>query len=160
MTRPLNVLFLCTANSARSILGEAILNKLGAPTFMGYSAGSTPRGIPNPTALETLVRKGHDTSGLSSKSWDVFSGPGAPEMHVILTLCDSAAAETCPIWPGRPASAHWGLEDPAGQRDERAAFETAYATIQTRVEALLALPLDDLSPDALRAELRRIGTLK
>jgi protein-tyrosine-phosphatase len=153
-----NVLFLCTANSARSILAEAILNAEGPPRFRGHSAGSTPRGIPNPVALNTLTARGHDITGLHSKSWDAFAGPDAPQMDLILTLCDSAAAETCPFWPGHPASAHWGLADPAGQPDEPAAFNAAYDLIRTRVRALMALP-DDLAPDALRTELRRIGTL-
>lgn len=148
-----NVLFLCTANSARSILAEAILTAEGAPHFMGYSAGSTPRGIPNPVALDTLSAMGHDITPFRSKSWDEFAGPDAPQMDYIFTLCDSAAAEACPLWPGHPASAHWGLPDPAGQADEPAAFRTAYAHIQRRVQAFLALD------NPTKSDLTSIGTL-
>ena len=148
-----NVLFLCTANSARSILAEAILNHLGAPHFAGYSAGSTPRGIPNPVALQTLRDMGHDTDGYASKSWDVFATPDAPKMDYIFTLCDSAAAEACPLWPGHPASAHWGLPDPAGQTDEPAAFRAAYAHIARRMQAFVALAAP--TPD----DFKHIGTL-
>ncbi len=109
----LNILILCTANSARSILGEALINRLGAGRLRAYSAGSHPRGEPNPDALAMLADKGYDISGFSSKSWDVFSEPDAPKMDIVITVCDSAAGETCPLWPGTPVKAHWGIPDPA-----------------------------------------------
>jgi arsenate reductase (thioredoxin) len=159
--RPLNVLFLCTANSARSILAEACLNSVGGERFRAYSAGSHPSGTVNPYALKLLERKGISTDGLSSKAWDEFAAPGAPPMHVIITVCDNAAGETCPVWPGRPASAHWGVADPAaavGDDDvKRAAFERAYATLKKRIDALASLDPASLDRAALERRLRAIG---
>ena len=132
-----NVLFLCTGNSARSILSEAILNRLGEGHFQAFSAGSKPVGRVNPGALELLRRRDYPIDGLRSKSWDEFAGPDAPAMDYVITVCNNAAGETCPVWPGRPATEHWDIADPAGvgERDEerRAAFETAYATLHERI---------------------------
>ena len=150
-----NVLFLCTGNSARSLLAEALLNRDGEGRFKAYSAGSQPKGQPHPMALEVLDELGIDTAGLRSKSWTEFSGPQAPAMDLIITVCDNAAGESCPIWPGRPISAHWGIEDPAavegaGQKD---AFLTALRYLRNRISLLL-----NLQGDALRQlEVRAIG---
>jgi arsenate reductase len=159
-----NVLFLCTANSARSILAEAILAKLGAGRFVAFSAGSHPRGVPNPLALELLEAKGHDIRSLRSKSWREFTDPGAPKMHGVITVCDNAKGETCPIWPmnpqwGHPVQAHWGIPDPAGHgRDgDLADFQIAYQRITLRVQAMLALDEDKLPPKEWRDALTRIG---
>ena len=133
-----NVLFLCTGNSARSILSEAILNRLGNGRFRAFSAGSKPVGQVNPGALELLQRREYPTDGLRSKSWDEFAGTGAPEMDCIVTVCNNAAGETCPVWPGHPATEHWDIDDPAGVGDSdeerRAAFEEAYAVLEKRIE--------------------------
>lgn len=157
----LNVLVLCTANSARSILAEAIFNALGAGRLRAFSAGSHPRGSPNPLALEVLEVHGHTTGGLRSKSWDEFAGPQAPRMDIVITVCDAAAGESCPLWPGEPIKAHWGMADPAGVpggiRAERAAFKAAYALLETRVAALLALPVEELGKEDLAAALTAIG---
>jgi protein-tyrosine-phosphatase len=140
----MNVLFLCTHNSARSILAEALLNHLGEGRWRGFSAGSSPRPNqqPNPLALRALQEAGIETGGLSSKSWDVFAQPGAPVMDLVITVCDNAAGEVCPIWPGAPARAHWGYEDPSaveGSDDDRlAAFRDTLARIRTRLEQLVA----------------------
>jgi arsenate reductase len=162
-TKPLNILILCTANSARSILGEALLNAYGGNRFRGFSAGSHPRGEPNPDALALLDDLGHDTSMLSSKSWDVFAEAGAPQMDVVITVCDSAAGESCPLWPGAPVKAHWGIPDPANRGttdvERRAAFENAYHLLEMRIRALADLPLETMSSDALRGELLRIGAM-
>ncbi len=159
----LNILILCTANSARSILGEALINRLGAGRLRAYSAGSHPRGEPNPDALAMLADKGYDISGFSSKSWDVFSEPDAPKMDIVITVCDSAAGETCPLWPGTPVKAHWGIPDPAYRgetvQERRAAFEEAYRLLQLRVQALLALPLETMDAAELRRALAGIGRL-
>ena len=132
-----NVLFLCTGNSARSILSEAILNRIGEGRFRAFSAGSKPVGQVNPGALELLQRREYPTDGLRSKSWDEFAGPGAPEMDCIVTVCSNAAGETCPVWPGHPATEHWDIDDPAGVGDSdeerRAAFEEAYAVLEKRI---------------------------
>ncbi len=137
-----NVLFLCTGNSARSILSEAILDRLGAGRFRAFSAGSKPVGQVNPGALELLRRREFSTDGLRSKSWDEFAGPGAPEMDYIITVCSNAAGETCPVWPGQPATEHWDIEDPAGvgasDEERRAAFEAVYATLERRIRDFLA----------------------
>lgn len=158
-----NVLFLCTGNTARSVLSEAILRQDGAGRFMAYSAGSQPKGVVNPFALKVLERMGYPATGFSSKSWNVFSVPGAPKMDYIITVCDNAAGEACPIWPGHPASAHWGIEDPAAVTgaDEaiEAAFETAFHQMKARIAAFLALPFDSLDEAALRAEMRKIGQM-
>lgn len=133
-----NVLFLCTGNSARSILSEAILNRLGNGRFKAFSAGSKPVGQVNPGALELLQRREYPTDGLRSKSWDEFAGPGAPEMDYIVTVCNNAAGESCPVWPGHPATEHWDIEDPAGvgnsDEERRAAFAEAYAVLEKRIE--------------------------
>ena len=159
--RTLNVLFLCTANSARSILAEACLNSVGSDRFHAYSAGSHPSGHVNPYALELLQRKEIPTAGLRSKTWDEFAAPGAPPMDIIITVCDNAAGEVCPVWPGRPAGAHWGVADPAaavgGDDVKRAAFERAYATLKQRIDTLASLDLDSLDRAALERRLRAIG---
>jgi arsenate reductase len=133
-----NVLFLCTGNSARSILSEAILNRLGEGRFRAFSAGSKPVGRVNPGALELLGRREYPTDGLRSKSWDEFAQPDAPQMDYIVTVCNNAAGETCPVWPGHPATEHWDIDDPAGvgetDEERRAAFEEAYAVLQKRIE--------------------------
>ena len=133
-----NVLFLCTGNSARSILAEVILNRLGAGRYRAFSAGSHPRGEVHPAALALLRERGEDTRGLRSKSWDEFARPGAPHMHFVFTVCDAAADEACPLWPGQPVTAHWGIEDPAafvGPPDEqRHAFQRAYERLERRIE--------------------------
>jgi len=133
-----NVLFLCTGNSARSILSEAILNRLGEGRFRAFSAGSKPVGRVNPGALELLARREYPTDELRSKSWDEFARPGAPQMDYIVTVCNNAAGETCPVWPGHPATEHWDIDDPAGvgetDEERRAAFEEAYAVLQKRIE--------------------------
>ena len=162
MSRSYNVLFLCTGNSARSILAEALLNRSGANSFRAYSAGSFPRGDVHPMALQVLREANLPTEGLRSKSWDEFAQPGAPEMDFVITVCDSAAGETCPIWPGHPMTAHWGIEDPAkvegtGQRD---AFFTALTYLKTRISLFLSLPLDDLDELALETKLKAIGRSK
>ena len=137
-----NVLFLCTGNSARSILSEAILDRLGEGRFKAFSAGSKPVGRVNPGAMELLRRRGFPTDGLRSKSWDEFAGPDAPAMDYIITVCNNAAGESCPVWPGRPATEHWDIDDPAGvgetEEERRAAFEAAYATLEARIRDFLA----------------------
>lgn len=157
----MNILVLCTANSARSLLGEAILNRFGAGRIRAYSAGSHPRGSPNPVAIELLAELGYQTGGLRSKSWDEFAVPGAPVMDIVITVCDAAAGESCPLWPGSPVRAHWGIPDPAGVAGgieaERAAFRTAYDRLKARAEALFALPIETMTTAALKAELARIG---
>lgn len=160
----INVLVLCTANSARSILGEALLNKLGAGRFQGYSAGSHPRGVPNPLALELLEQCGHAVGALRSKSWDVFAAPGAPKMDIVITVCDAAAGESCPFWPGTPVKAHWGIPDPAGVpggiEAERAAFRRAYDRLHARVSALVALPFGTMTAAELQTRIAEIGRLE
>jgi len=156
-----NVLFLCTHNSARSILAEAILNSKGGDRFRAYSAGSAPGGAPNADGLALLAERGHSIEGLYSKSWDVFAAPGAPEMHVIITVCDNAAGESCPLWPGRPASAHWGIADPStadgDETQRRAAFARAYGLLEQRIDRLLSLS-DSLEGQALKRALAEIGS--
>ena len=158
-----NALFICTGNSARSILAEAVLNALGAARgFRAYSAGSHPKGAVHPLALRTLAAHGIATAGLRSKPWDEFAAPGAPAMDFVFTVCDQAAGETCPIWPGQPTTAHWGLPDPAaadGSDQEKAqAFVDAFVTLKRRIELMLALPLQDLDRLALRQRVQDIGT--
>lgn len=157
-----NVLFLCTGNSARSILAEALLNRLGAGRFTAYSAGSHPRGDPNPLAISLLKEKGHETSGLRPKSWVEFAAIDAPFLHCVLTVCDNAKGETCPIWPGHPVQAHWGIPDPAGETDDGQMedFELAYTRLADRIEALLQLDEDKLSPREWRDALMAIGRNK
>lgn len=158
-----NVLFLCTGNSARSILGEALLNHLGGGRLRGFSAGSHPKGEVHPMALAVLAEAGIPIEGLRSKSWDEFAGPGAAPMNFVFTVCDNAAGETCPIWPGRPMTAHWGIEDPAAaigpEFRRRAAFEEAYRFMRNRVEAFINLPLANIDQMALAARLKGIGAM-
>lgn len=160
---PANVLILCTGNSARSILGEVLINQAGAASgaFRGYSAGSRPRGEVNPDALALLRELGYATDGLRSKPWDEFSAPGAPVMDYVFTVCDAAAGETCPYWPGTPLQAHWGLPDPAAvegsDAQRRDAFLAAYEILQRRVARFAALPFAQLDEAALRRELQAIG---
>jgi arsenate reductase len=146
---PINVLILCTGNSARSILGEALFNHLGRGRVRAFSAGSQPSGKVNPVALETLERHGVPLpSEVRSKSWDEFAAPGAPKLDYIFTVCASAAGETCPIWPGHPTTAHWGIDDPAHvepMEARRAAFEVAYQALEKRIKAFLALDLESMS---------------
>ena len=159
--RAYNVLFLCTANSARSILAEVLLNNIGKGRFHAYSAGSHPGGRVNPFALELLQKNSLSTEGLSSKSWEVFAQPGAPELDFVFTVCDNAAGEVCPMWPGQPMTAHWGVEDPAAVEgsDEvkRRAFLSAYTQLQHRINIFANLPLDRIDRLSLRRKLDDIG---
>lgn len=159
--RPFNVLFLCTGNSARSILGEALLNTMGQGRFRAWSAGSHPGGQVNPYALELLAKNRIPTEGLRSKSWDEFAAPGAPALDFVFTVCDAAAAESCPVWPGQPMSAHWGVADPAAvQGDDaakRRAFFDAYVILQRRISLLVSLPLGSLDRLSLQKRLAEIG---
>ena len=156
-----NVLFLCTGNSARSIMAEAILNVLGKGRFTAYSAGSHPSGTVQPLAIELAKSIGYDTSKVRSKNWDEFAVEGAPEMDIVITVCDNAAGESCPVWLGHPALAHWGVPDPVeatGDEDRRRrAFTAAFATLRRRIELLLALPLDSIDRMAAQQKLREIG---
>jgi arsenate reductase len=156
-----NVLFLCTGNSARSILAEALLSHKGKPTFTAYSAGSHPSGSPRPEALTQLRSAAISTEGLRSKSWDEFAAPGAPEMNFVFTVCDNAANEVCPYWPGQPMTAHWGIPDPAAVRgtpEEIArAFRDAFVILDRRIGLFLALPLATLGQLALKKEITEIG---
>lgn len=156
-----NVLFLCTGNSARSILAEAYLNAAGSGRFTAYSAGSHPAGKPNPFALDLLVKNRIDTSSLRSKSWDEFARSGAPALDFVFTVCDNAAGEVCPIWPGQPISAHWGVNDPAavtGSDDEkRRAFMRAFKELSTRINLFLNLPMEKLDRLVLKKKLDEIG---
>lgn len=158
-----NVLFLCTGNTARSILAEGLLRHEGAGRFRAFSAGSQPKGAVNPFALKVLAAHGCPAEGYRSKSWDEFAAPGAPQMDFIFTVCDSAAGEACPIWPGRPASAHWGVEDPAAVEGpdllKEAAFEQAFQYLRNRIRAFTSLPLDKLDAASLSARLKEIGAL-
>ncbi len=161
MRKPSNVLVLCTGNSARSIMGEALFNILGAGRFQAFSAGSHPTGRVNPFAIEQVGALGYSVDKLRSKSWDEFARPGAPEMDFVITVCDKAAGEVCPIWPGHPISAHWGFPDPAGvegsDEDKRAAFARTLHQIRNRVQLFLALPVEALDRMALEAKVRAIG---
>jgi arsenate reductase len=161
---PYNVLFLCTGNSARSIMAEAILNRSGAGKFRAKSAGSQPAGQVNPRTIHLLSRLGYDTSSLHSKSWDVFAQPGAPEFDFIFTVCDNAAGEACPVWPGQPMTAHWGVPDPAAALGSEAeiahAFNEAYRMLKQRIDTFTALPIAALDRLTLQAKLREIGRLK
>ncbi len=157
----LNVLFLCTGNSARSILAEAMLNAQGKGRFAAYSAGSHPAGVVNPNALRELARRNLPATGFRSKSWEEFAAPDAPKMDLVITVCDNAAGETCPIWPGAPLRAHWGVPDPAAVRgtlpEIEQAFREAYDSLEQRIRGLLSLPLKRLDPRTLKLELDRIG---
>lgn len=157
--RVFNVLFLCTGNSARSILAEAAMNKLGAGRFRAYSAGSFPKGEVHPMALELLASMRFPVEGLRSKSWDEFAQAGAPEIDFIFTVCDNAAGEMCPAWPGHPITAHWGIEDPAAVEGEgqREAFRQALRYLSTRISLFLALPHESHDRMALAGKLRAIG---
>jgi arsenate reductase len=159
--KPYNVLFLCTGNSARSILAEAYLNSVGKGRYVAYSAGSHPQGKVNPFALELLAKNRIDISGLRSKSWDEFAQPGAPQMDLVFTVCDQAAGEVCPIWPGQPVTAHWDVDDPAkvegSDERKRTAFSRAFSSLSARINLLLNLPLAKLDRLALRNKLQEIG---
>ena len=159
MSKSYNVLFLCTGNSARSILAEAILNKEGAGRFRAYSAGSFPKGEVHPAALSLLSELSYPTDGFRSKSWDEFASVGAPPLDFIFTVCDNAAGEVCPVWPGKPVTAHWGIEDPAAVEGpgQRAAFWTAFQALQRRIQLFLALPLESIDGMTLANRLREIG---
>lgn len=161
MDKPYNVLFLCTHNSARSVLAEAIMNKIGEGKFRAYSAGSRPRGAVNPNTLKLLNGLGYDTSDFRSKSWDEFAKPGAPEIDFIFTVCDDAAGEACPVWPGKPITAHWGVADPSAvtgsDLDVALAFQEAYRLLYRRIELFAALPIRGLDTMTLKAKLREIG---
>ncbi len=162
-TASYNVLFLCTGNSARSILAESILSKDGVGRFNAFSAGSHPKGAVNPFALKVLTAHGYPAEGYRSKSWDEFAGPGAPKMDFVFTVCDNAAGEACPIWPGQPMSAHWGIEDPAAVEgtdiDKERAFNQTFRYMRNRIAAFVALPLNSLDALSLKAKLREIGRL-
>jgi arsenate reductase len=162
--RPFNVLFLCTGNSARSILAESILNKTGAGTFRAFSAGSQPKGAVHPQTLALLSSRGHDTRTLRSKSWNEFARPGAEPIDFIFTVCDNAAGEACPIWPGKPMTAHWGIPDPAAAQGSEAevalAFMDAYRMLSRRIELFMALPLDKLDGMTIQSRLREIGQMQ
>jgi arsenate reductase len=155
-----NILFLCTGNSARSILAEAILNREGAGRFRAFSAGSYPKGEVHPAALALLSELELPIDGLRSKSWDEFAAPGAPALDFVFTVCDNAAGEVCPAWPGQPMTAHWGIEDPAAVEgeDQQRAFWAAYQALQRRIQLFLALPIDDIDELSLQNRLREIGT--
>jgi protein-tyrosine-phosphatase len=161
--RPLNVLFLCTHNSARSILAEALLNHLGHGRFKAYSAGSSPRPMqqPNPLALDTLAKAGVSTEGLHSKSWDVFAAADAPHMDLVITVCDNAAGEVCPYWPGQPATAHWGYADPSAvegdETAQREAFRQTLHLIRKRLEIFVNLPLTRLDKLSLEQSVRHLA---
>ncbi len=156
-----NTIFVCTGNSARSVLAEAILNHLGRGRFKAFSAGSTPKGAVHPQALALLKSLNHDTTDARSKSWDEFAGPDAPSLDFVFTLCDSAAAETCPVWPGQPMSAHWGMPDPAAvtgtEAEIRGAFFKAYNTLERRLSIFTSLPIEGLDKLALQNRLKDIG---
>ena len=159
--RVYEVLFLCTGNSARSILAEAILGRLGEGRMRAHSAGSRPQGSVHPMALELLVDRGHDVSGLRSKSWDEFEGPDAPRLDFVFTVCDNAANESCPVWPGQPMTAHWGVADPAAfdgpEKARRMLFARTYSELHRRIELFTCLPFESLDRLALTARLEEIG---
>ena len=159
--RPYNVLFLCTGNSARSILSEAVLNKIGNGKFVAYSAGSDPKGAVNPYAIALLDRLGFPTDGLRSKSWNEFAQPGAPALDFVFTVCDNAANEVCPVWPGQPMTAHWGVPDPAAVEGDAktidAAFRDAFMTLQRRIELFASLPIKTLDRMSLTKQVEAIG---
>lgn len=159
MSRSYSVLFLCTGNSARSILAEAILNRKGAGSFIAYSAGSFPKGEVHQAAITLLREAGYSIDGFRSKSWDEFSAPGAPQIDYIFTVCDNAAGEVCPIWPGKPVTAHWGIEDPAAVEGDgqTMAFWNAYRQLERRIDLFLALPLQSIDAMTLASRLREIG---
>ena len=163
MDRPFNVLFLCTGNSARSIMAEAILNKLGRGTFLAYSAGSHPNGRLNPHTIQLLQSLDYDTSAFRSKSWNEFAKPGAPVLDFAFTVCDNAAGESCPVWPGQPMTAHWGVPDPAEAKGSAAeialAFKDAYRMLHHRIGIFTALPIRSLDRLSLQQRLKNIGRM-
>jgi protein-tyrosine-phosphatase len=162
--RPFNVLFLCTGNSARSIIAEAILNKAGRGQFNAYSAGSQPKGAPHPQTIALLSSLGYETDRLRSKSWNEFAQPGAPQLDFIFTVCDNAAGETCPFWPGQPMTAHWGVPDPAAATGSAAeivlAFRETYRMLHRRIDAFTALPVRSLDEMNLQDKLQEIGRME
>jgi arsenate reductase len=162
--RPYNVLFLCTGNSARSILAEAILNKVGDGKFRAFSAGSEPKGQIHPLTLQLLRDLQYDSAGLRSKSWNEFAKPGAPPLDFVFTVCDNAAGETCPVWPGQPMTAHWGIPDPAAATGSAAevglAFKDVHRMLRQRIAAFVALPIKSLDRISLQATLRDIGRME
>jgi protein-tyrosine-phosphatase len=162
--QPYNVLFLCTGNSARSIIAEAILNKTGKGAFRAYSAGSQPKRQVNPHALQLLESLGYETKGLRSKSWDEFAKAGAPIFDFVFTVCDNAAAEACPVWPGQPMTAHWGIADPAEANGTPAevslAFKEAYRLLSQRISVFTSLPLRSIDRLRLKSKLREIGAME
>lgn len=164
MLRAVNILFLCTGNSARSILAEAYLNSAGEGRFRAYSAGSHPAGKVNPFAIELLQKNRLSVEGLRSKSWDEFAKAGAPPLHYVFTVCDNAAGETCPLWPGQPITAHWGVPDPAAvqgsDEEKRKAFLAAFTQLSTRIRLFLNLPFEKLERHALQRKLSDIGRAK
>lgn len=159
--RPFNVLFLCTGNSARSLMAEALLNLAAPDRFAAYSAGSHPAGAVNPTTVETLKGAGVDTQRLRSKSWDEFASPSAPPMDFVITVCDQAAGEVCPVWPGQPITAHWGFEDPVAfngnDAERRALFAQVMGQLSRRIQTFVSLPLEKLDRLAIKRELDAIG---
>lgn len=161
MPKPYNVLILCTGNSARSIVGEALFNMLGAGRFKAFSAGSHPTGRVNPFAIEQVRASGYPVENLRSKSWDEFAGPGAPALDFVITVCDKAAGEVCPFWPGQPITAHWGFPDPAAvegsDEEKRAAFAQTLRQMRRRVELFLNLPIEALDSLAIEDKMRAIG---
>lgn len=158
-----NVLFLCTGNSARSLIAEAILNREGARKFRAFSAGSHPAAEPHPYTLDLLSRLNHDLAGVRSKSWDEFASPEVPQMDFVFTVCDNAANETCPIWPGQPMTAHWGVPDPVkaegNEAEKRAAFNEVYRMLNTRISIFVNLPLGQLDRMSLKTKLDEIGNM-
>ena len=156
-----NVLFLCTGNSARSIMAEALVTTMGRGRFRGFSAGSHPGGKVNPFAIEQVKATGYPVDNMRSKSWDEFAGVDAPQMDFIITVCDNAAGEVCPVWPGHPVSAHWGFEDPAAvegtDEEKRAAFSKIFKQIVSRMNTFVNLPVDMLDKNAIRSEMQKIG---
>ena len=158
-----NVLFLCTGNSARYILGDALINHVGNGRFRGFSAGSTPKGGVHPLTLQTLRNAGISIDGLRSKPWEEFATPDAPKMDFVFTVCDNAAGEACPVWPGQPMTAHWGIEDPAAatgpEFKQQAAFEDVLTYLRNRVAAFMSLPLESIDRMALTSKLRGIGAM-
>ena len=164
MSRTYNVLFLCTGNSARSILAESILRKDGADRFRSFSAGSTPKGAVHPTALRVLTEADYPIDGMRSKSWQEFAVADAPSMDFVFTVCDNAAGEACPIWPGQPMTAHWGIEDPAAVEgtdlERRAAFQHAFRSMKNRIATFISLPLNSIDKLSLGTKLRDIGSFE
>lgn len=161
---PLNVLFLCTHNSARSVIAEAVLNRIGEGAFRAFSAGSSPSGQVHPYALDLLRQLNYPTEGLHSKSWEEFAGPDAPKMDFVFTVCDNAANETCPVWPGQPISAHWGLPDPSAaagdERERRLAFADTHRMLNQRISIFTSLPIATLTRQSLQRRLEEIGRVK